>query len=454
MDSTRMFYRLFMLVLFFCCLTSVSRSQDRGLDIGGEIYIDHRVRTETGEWSWNENRLDLELEKRFQSKAKFYGNIWLRSFGFPFLTKTEQLFNKDAVSPYNLEIREAYVELYDFLLKRLDVKIGRQRIVWGTGDRINPTDNLNPDDLEDIWDFGRHLGSDGIRIRYYFSDFNIELDYLPFFRPAVLPRGDWADALMPPLDFPQEVVVRNITDSLSMPAYSLGESSTYGVKFGGFLAGYDFSLSYVYGRDDLPIQYYNTVSLVSPQGVIDIKSELYYPRQHVFGTDLAGAIGRVGIWGEVGVFLPDKEIVMTTNLDELGMPSMDSTVLKKEPFVKYVIGLDYTFRDGSYFNTQFFHGFVNERGKGNLNDYLMVNWEKWLFNRKLRINPLTGAFIVGDWDDIGGNYAWIYYPSITYKPNINTEISLGGRIIDGEGDNTFSLVSKKDEVYLSVKFSF
>ena len=84
----------------------------------------------------------------------------------------------------------------------------------------------------------------------------------------------------------------------------------------------------------------------------------------------------------------------------------------------------------------------------------MLNWEKTFFNNKLKINPVSGAVIVSDWDDVAKNYAWVYAPFITYYPNINTEINLGARFIGGEGDNMFALVRDKDEVFLSVKFSF
>jgi TPR repeat protein len=42
---------------------------------------------------------------------------------------------------------------------------------------------------------------------------------------------------------------------------------------------------------------------------------------------------------------------------------------------------DYTFRSGTYLNAQFMHGFFHERGKGNLNDYLIIAAERsayWL----------------------------------------------------------------------------
>ena len=41
--------------------------------------------------------------------------------------------------PWNLEVREAYVEIYDFPLDRLDFRAGCQLIPWGTGDLVSPT---------------------------------------------------------------------------------------------------------------------------------------------------------------------------------------------------------------------------------------------------------------------------------------------------------------------------
>lgn len=443
-----------LLVLFvFSGRIMAQFGDENKLKFGGIIYIDNRIRTDDGQWSWNENRLDLSLDKNFENRGAIHANVWLRSFGFPMLTNSEQLFNQGDVAPYDISIREAYIDVYDFLVKGLDMRVGRQRIAWGTGDRINPTDNLNPDDLEDIWDFGRHLGSDAIKFNYYFSDFRVEAVFIPFFTPAVLPRGDWSKAFTPAPDLPAMVKLGAVSDSLLTPKYNIGESSSYGFKFGGFLAGYDFSLSYVYNRDDLPIQYYNTITLIPP-ATIDIKSDLFFPRQHIFGADISGAIGSVGVWGEAGVFLPENEVVMTTDLSALSMPDVDSVVLKKEAFVKYVVGADYSFRDGSYMNLQYFHGFVSERGQGNLNDYFMLAWEKDLFNNKLKIIPLAGAFIVADWDNIPDNHAWIYSPAITYYPNINTEINLGIRLLGGEGNNMFALVKDKDEVFLSFKFNF
>lgn len=442
---------------FFLFMPFVLEAQENPLQLYGELYTDWRFRLSNGDWSWNENRLDLQLDKRFADKAKMHGDVWVRSFGFPVINEADQLFNKDETSPYNIEIREAYVELYGLFTKNLDVKIGRQRIAWGTADRLNPTDNLNAYDLEDIWDFGRHHGSDAIRAMYYLGDFYFEADYVLFFRPATLPRGDLSQVFMAsyPVTIPPGFFFGDVSDSLAMPSNNLAESATCGAKFGGYTGLFDFSASYVYGRDGFPIPYYNRISVKDfNTGELSVRSYLFYPRYHIFGADMAGSIGSVGVWAEAAAFLPVKEVVMSSQVAEYPVPPVDTVLLKKKPFFKVVAGADYTIRGGHYFNFQYLHGFVHERGASDLNDYFVLAYEKMVFNDKLRIRPLTLAFIVDDWKDIPGNYALIYSPFLDYFPNSNTEISIGTRLIWGEGDNPFAMLRDKDEFVFSVRFKF
>ena len=186
----------------------------------GYLQTDNRLRLcDDYEFSWQEYRLNLELEVKPSEKVKLYSEVWLRSWGFPEVQTSADLFNKDRVLPWNLAFREAYLDLYGFISDNLDLRIGKQRIAWGTADKLNPTDNLNPPDLEDIWDFGRHLGSDGIKGSYYLGDFTFTGVYVPMFTPAVLPRGDWSAALSPSMEMPAGLNLRNLTDSITMPAY-------------------------------------------------------------------------------------------------------------------------------------------------------------------------------------------------------------------------------------------
>jgi len=444
---------------------NIAKAQDDAnkLKLSGELLTDQRFLLESpNDWAWNENRLTLKLDKRITGNSKFYSEVWLRNIGLPNISSSADLYNKGIVDPYSLEVREAYVQLFGFLSENLDVKIGRQRITWGTADKLNPTDNLNPYDLEDVLDFGRHRGSDAISFDYYFnSDFSLQGAFIPFFQPANMPVGIFADALTPSMEMPPGMTLKNFNDTILMPKYNLGKSSTAGLKFKGFAAGFDFSLSYVWGYDGMPFATYNTFVPVDAIGGININSQLGFNRTHIFGADMAGSVGGVGIWAEAAAFLPDNQVIMTTDLSALypiGTPPemaiIDSTVLKKEVYLKFVVGADYNFANGSYLNFQYMHGFINERGRDNLNDYFFIQYQMKFIEDKLKFTPLAGGFIVSDWDDVENNYAIIYAPELSYMATDNAEIILSTVIFDGKGDNMFAKFTDYNMFMFKLKYSF
>ncbi len=452
------------IILGTCILFALNinaEAQENPLRIYGEFFSDQRILIqEPYDWVWNENRLNFKLDKSFGGKSKFHTEIWVRNFGLPKFYSASDLYNKGIIDPVDFEIREAYVELYGFLFKNLDIKIGRQRIAWGTGDRLNPTDNLNPYDLEDILDFGRHRGSDALNLNYYLTnDFSLQAVYIPFFRPANMPVGVFAEALTPPMELPPPLILNSVNDTLLTPRYNLAESSVLGFKFKGFALGFDFSLSYVWGRDGIPISTYNTLIPINLIGAVDVNAELSFTRNHIFGADLAGSIGSVGVWAEVAVFLPDYEVIMTTDYsalvpEPLRPMTVDSLVLKKEPYLKFIVGTDYTFRNGLYLNFQYLHGFINERGKGEMNDYFFIGLDKTFFNDKLKIVPLAGAFIISDWKDIKNNYSLIYVPEIEYRATDNVLLSLRAALFTGKGSNVFVQLNDYNMLMFKMIFSF
>jgi hypothetical protein len=449
------------IALLFSANITTAQDNANKLKLSGELLTDQRFLLEgPNDWAWNENRLTLKLDKKITGNSKFYSEVWLRNIGLPQANSSADLYNKGIIDPYNLEVREAYVQLFGFLSKNLDVKIGRQRITWGTADKLNPTDNLNPYDLEDVLDFGRHRGSDAISFDYYFnSEFSLQGAFIPFFQPANMPVGIFATALSPSMEMPQGMTLMGMTDQVYLPQYNLGESSTAGAKFKGFAAGFDFSLSYVWGRDGMPIGTYNTFTPVDTMGGISIHSDLSFYRTHIFGADMAGSIGGVGVWAEAAAFLPENDVVMTNDLTAFYPTSpvpvtQDSTVLKKEAYVKFVVGGDYNFANGHYLNFQYMHGFINERGRDALNDYFFVQYQMKFFDDILKFTPLAGGFIVSDWDDIENNYAIIYAPELSYMATDNAEIILSTAIFDGKGDNIFASMTDYNMFMFKLKYSF
>jgi hypothetical protein len=119
-----------------------------------------------------------------------------------------------------------------------------------------------------------------------------------------------------------------------------------------------------------------------------------------------------------------------------------------------VVGGDYNFADGSYLNLQYMHGFIHERGKGNLNDYFFLRYDKKFLNEKLRVSPFSGGFIVTNWNKIKDNYALVYMPEIGYKATDNAEITLSTVVIDGKGDNLFANLKDYNLCIFKLKYTF
>jgi len=455
---------IFLVIIILLLASNVVKAQEAAakLKLSGELITDERfLLKEPNSWAWNENRLSLKFDKKIKNNSKFHSEVWFRNIGLPNLTTSANLYNKGIVDPYNLEIREAYVQINGFLSKNLDLKIGRQFIVWGTADKLNPTSNLNPYDMEDILDFGRHRASDAINMNYYFSnDYSLQVVFIPFFHPVNMPIGIFADALSPSISLSQGMVLRGMSDTLLMPKYNLQESSTAGFKFKGYFKGIDFSLSYLWGRDGLPIATRNTFIPIDNLGGININSQLSFTRTHIIGADLSTSIAGIGFWAEAAAFIPENNVIMTNDLSALYPLSpipvtMDTMLLDKtKPYIKFIVGGDYNFSDGSYINIQYLHGFINETGSDNLNDYFFMRWEKKFFNEKLIIAPIGGAFIVTDWGKIKDNYAIAYIPQITYKATDDIEIILSAAIFDGKGDNLFAKLKDYNMFMFKMKYSF
>ncbi|MCK4339939.1 MAG: hypothetical protein KAW92_05375 [Candidatus Cloacimonetes bacterium] len=440
------------IILFISILVAIfGNSYAQGnFSINGYLKTDNRMLTDDNSFTWNENQLGLKFEGSYSDDYHLFSEVRLRGFGFPEIPQTADLQRKDKVYKWDLEFREAYLDLYQFGLKDLDLRIGRQIITWGTADKLNPTSNICPDNLEDVFNFGEQLGVNSALAIYYWKDFTFTGVYVPVFTPAILPSGVFASALSEPMELPAGMTLLNISDTVILPENRFTKTSQAAFKVGTNLLDYDLSFSYYYGRDDLPLMNKITITPVDTLGTVNITTEMIYPRMQIIGGDFAGSIGDIGVWGESALTIPDEYGMETI----VGGEIQKSIALDDEPYCKFVIGGDYTFKNGLYLNAQYLHGFVHERGKDDLNDYLTFRFEKKFFNDELKVAPIGGAISVTDWDDCQNNYGFVANPEITYYPSDNVEIITGAYILDGKGSNMFTNVKNNDEVYIKVKVSF
>ncbi|HHF58150.1 MAG TPA: hypothetical protein ENL41_01845 [candidate division WOR-3 bacterium] len=429
------------------------------IHIGGQAETTNRywVSADSGKWTWNEVRADINLEATPGDNLHFYSEMRLRAFGFPEITSISDLQRreKDRNFPWSLLVRETYLDIYGFIHPNIDLRIGKQIIAWGTADKINPTSNLSPYDLEDFFEFGEKIGVNALRVNFTLEPVTLEADFIPVFTPSTLPPPEWTNIMLGEgISLPAGMHLVNKSDTVKLPERKLNKSAEAAFKISGTLWDWDFSLSYFYGYDGLPLGEKVEIIPIDTLGNINLDIISSYPRIQLIGGDFAGSVKGIGVWGEGAFYIPE-DFIMTSIIHSPYGPLMrtDTLLENKNPYFKFVLGADYTFKNGMYLNIQYVRGFLHERGDS-LKDYFIARVEKKFFNDELKIVPLGIAATISDWDNPQENYGVAYLPEISYSPYDNVEVRLGGYFLEGKGSNIFSNMKKRDEVFLRVKLSF
>ncbi len=369
----------------------------------------------------NWNTLGLKLDANY---GRFHGVaavdfVWS---GVPErMTSVGDLSRIEKADPYRLEARSLYVEGEGLFVKGLDLRIGQQVVSWGVGDQFNPTNNLNPDDLRDPLLFGRQMPNFMVKADYWISeDWSISGVFVPIWKPALLPlSGSLAVAQLDRLPFVSDslrrrviaeqaaaqtlfgnpTVVGNVTPVLPDPTF---DNMQFAYRIAGTIKEHDVALSYYNGRTDFPQPRSNHTRQVpgkrcNPddpndcvEGLLLTDVTLEYPKMHVYGLNVAGEvnpfkwineeINGIGYRFEGALVVPRGQTIKLTNdalplgipqpageydYDGDGQPGgREPLVVDDTPFMKWVLGLDYTFGEHVYVNAMWVHGLVDEFGAG------------------------------------------------------------------------------------------
>ncbi|MHA2284196.1 MAG: DUF1302 family protein [Promethearchaeota archaeon] len=231
---------------------------------------------------------------------------------------------------------ETYLNLY---LGSFDIRVGKQIYAWGRADGINPTDNLTAWDFTDILDIeDERLGLISTRVDCYFGNWILETVLAPTFNPSVLPGIDshWFPELPAEIPNPQFPLTGHSTLQASytltppvLPEKSL-KNTQYAVKLSGIYWGWDFSFSWFDGFNDLPAFHTKTI-IDSEFTSAEIILQPQYHRRRAIGADVATTVGSIGMRGETAYYLTEDWNGTDAAIDD--------------PYLQYVLGVDYTFRD-------------------------------------------------------------------------------------------------------------
>lgn len=155
----------------------------------------------------------------------------------------------------------------------LELRAGRQIIVWGRADRLNPTDNLSGRDytLLAASDDDQRRGPATVQARWGRGDFTLDAIWLPEFRPNI---------------FPLERRRPGIT---VLPDEQRRSANQFALKLDKSGGTIDWSLSWFRGID----RNRDVTARPPPPGSIAAIQQIF-PDINVVGADAAGTIGQIG----------------------------------------------------------------------------------------------------------------------------------------------------------------
>jgi hypothetical protein len=214
----------------------------------------------------------------------------------------------------------------------LDVRLGRQQIVWGEAISTFVTDIVNPRDFREfvLPDFSE------LRIPIWALDFTYRLG------PGVNFEGVWtpdtlhnklpkqgAEFQFAPIPYRFRNSVVRLPDSPD--EFSLARSEG-GFRLSALMSGWDVSLIYYDAADKTAVLFQRRSS--QPPGPDVIVLEPQHPRLHIVGATLGKSLGSVVLRSEVALTI-GKHYETTDPLDPDGVVRRDT--------LDYLIGVDYTF---------------------------------------------------------------------------------------------------------------
>jgi hypothetical protein len=467
------------LLNIICIILVFLPNLSSGLDIKGQVAAEVRYALEDGELLFNQETGSLGLEGNVNEnlfvktsmRIKYFNNPWSPQ-GFSSSLTANELGTIYAVQPVEITLDEAYFLYTDFLFPGLDLTVGKQRISWGTADKLNPTDCLNPLDFSDPFDFGRKLPTLAFNLTYYFPELEgilensfLQLVFEPYSaiaRENLLIKEKREEGMAS--GFLSQGLVYDpgctFSDKVNTPSLNIKNYLLAG-KLGGTLAGFDLGLSYTIRINDLP--YIRTISIDAVPNITAQEYTLSYYREHIVGFELAKDLGFVLAWAEAAVFF-QEEHKSTTLMN--GLPVASAKTVWAEPYVKYTVGFDKSLSGGFYINLQYCHGFFGERGnKGpeRLEDYLLLRLEFLTLDDKLKfgltglgnINNIYEAFEANDFGDyLSDYYAFLAGFDVEYLPTPNLSIKAGFLLFDGKKTTTLGQYKDMDLFFVKCEYSF
>ena len=270
--------------------------------------------TNDNEYAILQNTFNLNIEQS-KDKVSFKVNPYI--YQYP---------NQD----HEFGLREAYLDIY---FNAMDVRIGKQQIIWGKADGVFITDIVSPKDLSEflLRDFDEiRMGITALKADYYLGDNTFEIVWAPNFSSTQMP--DESSIWFPKLSFPAQPVF----DYSHKEVAAKLENSELFVKYSALTSAIDFEIMGGYMWDDDPVMHISKT--IDPQSH-QLTGLTVTPQHHrlgLAGGSFSTTLGGFVVRGE-GAYYNGKYF----NSED---PALTHGTVEKN-YLHYLVGVDFTLWD-------------------------------------------------------------------------------------------------------------
>ncbi|HVF64124.1 MAG TPA: DUF1302 family protein [Casimicrobiaceae bacterium] len=390
-----------------------------------------RTVADPNHWSKLRTRAEVGAQGRFSEAVRWraggrvdYDAVFHVTDFYPDAVRRDQRFEA--------MLRENYL---DFLGGDVEVRLGRQHIVWGEVVGLFFADVVSARDLREFilpeFDVLR-IPQWAVRAETFRNNVHAEVLWIPLptFDEIGKPGGEFFPAVIPP-----PPGLATIIEGDRRPARKL-ENSNYGVRLSTLNAGWDLSAFYYGSMDATPAFYRRVVASPFPAYIYEPRHD----RIHQVGGTLAKDFGSVVLKSEV-VYTRGRRYPVARFLDEDGMA--------KQNAIDWIVGLDFALPNDARLNLQAFQrAFLNHDS-----DIIPDKHEtgvSLLLAGKLANRLEAQVMLISSVNRTD----WLLRPRLVWDFERNWRIVFGADIFEGSRFGLFGQYDNRDRVYTEVRFSF
>lgn len=225
------------------------------------------------------------------------------------------------------EIRELYLDIFT---DKMDIRVGKQFVVWGVLEGMRIVDEVNPMDFRemialDLLDYRIPLWT--VKLDFYGEDTAYQMLWIPdvkFHKPAP-PGSEW--------ELLQEVpnTVFPDPDDIS--------NSELGFKITKDILDAEITFSYFYTWDDFPAVFRTVDLSLTPNPPEPIFFPTY-TRLNMYGVTFAKSFGATILKGEMA-YVPDKYFGLSNDVDIDNDGFLDSNGEVQKRHIRWGLGIDF-----------------------------------------------------------------------------------------------------------------